>query len=321
VYDIRIVTDLDECQEIWKRTMPQEIISDLWGFRACFQRSFHRPACFLVAEDARGLAGLLPLSWVEEARCYGCFPGETWQGKTWLEQNRIVGGGEEILSDLLDRCPGRYHLRYLLPLKSPEQSQCVVDEVGYLFRPPDYGYDLENYFQEFSHKSAKRLKRELASLETSEIRYRYDDVSDFEHLMQLNLRSFGASSYFYDHRFRESFRTLMHYLDDNGWLQMTAVIVSGEVAAVDMGCVYRGVYALLAGGTNSNYPGIAKLINLHHMRRGCQDRLRLIDFLCGDFSWKRLFHLTPRPLYLLSNYSTEIHPSVDRELRGAGHVG
>jgi len=26
-----------------------------------------------------------------------------------------------------------------------------------------------------------------------------------------------------------------------------------------------------------------------------------VDFLCGDFSWKKLFHLTPRPLYEASN--------------------
>jgi len=321
VYDTRIVTDLDECQEIWNRAMSREVISDLWGFRACFQQNFDRPACFVVAEEAGGLYGLIPFSWIEESRCYGYFPGETWKGKTWLEQNRILNGGGGVLQNLLDHCPGRYHLRYLLRSELADQGQCKVDEVGYLFRPPDYAYDLDNYFQEFSHKSVKRLKRELASLEASGARFRYDDVSDFEHLVQLNLINFGASSYFHDHRFRESFRSLLHYLNENGWLRITAVDVAGEVAAVDMGCIYRGVYALLAGGTNRNYPGIAKLINTHHMRRSCQERLKQIDFLCGDFSWKQRFHLKPRPLYLLSNYSTETHPSEDLELRRVEHFG
>ena len=96
MFDVSVVTDLDECQEIWNRSMPRELISDLWGFRACFQRNFRRPACFLVAEQHRGLAGLLPLSWIQETGCYGYFPGETWRGKTWLEQNRIWGAGGEI---------------------------------------------------------------------------------------------------------------------------------------------------------------------------------------------------------------------------------
>lgn len=320
MYDIRIVTDLDECQEIWKRTMPQEIISDLWGFRACFQRSFHRPACFLVAENARGLAGLLPLSWIEEARCYGYFPGETWQGKTWLEQNRICVADERTLTALLERCPGRFHLRYLLPSDAAPHGDDDVDEVGYLFHPPIYDYDIENYFQEFSHKSAKRLKREIEAFEALGVQYSHDDPADFDRLVELNVSGFGSDSYFHDPRFREGFRSLMHLLDERGWLRMTSVKIGGEPAAVDIGCVYRGAYTLLAGGTNGSHRGVAKLMNLHHMRRACRERLQSVDFLCGDFSWKTLFHLTPRPLCLLADCQIEtIRPQVPVE--GAEHVG
>ncbi|NQU77007.1 MAG: GNAT family N-acetyltransferase [Planctomycetes bacterium] len=205
-------------------------------------------------------------------------------------------------------------------MKAEPQDHRVVDEVGYLFKPPDYNYDIEDYFREFSHKSAKRLKREVAAFDVSGVSYRCDDISDFEHLVRLNVGSFGAHSYFHDHRFLESFRSLLHYLNDNGWLRMTTVLIGGEVAAVDMGCVYRGAYTLLGGGTNGQYPGVAKLINLYHMRRGCQERLSLVDFLCGDFSWKKLFHLAPRPLYLLSNCTAEAHCPESLALRGAGHV-
>jgi hypothetical protein len=318
--NLRIITDMEECQATWKHAIPQEIVSDIWEFRACFHDHFQRPACFLVARNARGFDGFLPLSWIEESQCYGYFPGETWQGKTWLEQNRIPVVNRQMLCDLLDHCPGRYHLRYLLPAESAPPGPDTVDEVGYLFSPPDYSYDIENYFLEFSNKSAKRLKREINAFEGSGVSYRYDDISDFEHLVQLNVSGFGARSYFHDHRFLEGFRTLMHYLNDKGWLRMTTVIIGGEIAAVDMGCVYRGVYTLLGGGTNRDHPGVAKLINLHHMQRACRERLELVDFLCGDFSWKQLFHLTPRPLYLLSNSPVETHPSEDLELREAGHV-
>jgi hypothetical protein len=37
---------------------------------------------------------------------------------------------------------------------------------------------------------------------------------------------------------------------------------------------------------------------LHHLRRACDERLDCVDFLCGDFAWKPLFHLRPRPLFL-----------------------
>jgi hypothetical protein len=319
MYDIRIINDLEQCRDVWKRAVPQETIWDIWEFRACFQEHYQRPACFIVAEDSHGPIEILPLSWVEESQRYGYFPGETWQGKTWLEQNRIPTDNE-ILCDMLDRCSEDYCLRYLRPsLESVSYDPCVVDEVGYLFRPSDYNYDIENYFQQFSKKSAKNIKREIASLETKAL-YRYDEIGDFEHLVQLNVSNFGDQSYFYDPRFRESFRTLMHYLNEQGWLRITTVIINGDVAAVDIGCVYRGDYTLLGGGTNRDYPGVAKLINLHHIQRGCREKFNLIDFLCGDFSWKQKFHLTERPLYLLSNCSTESRPTQVLELGGAGYV-
>ena len=319
MYDIRIINDLEQCRDIWKRAVPQETVWDLWEFRACFQEHYRRPACFIAAESSGGGSEILPLSWIEESQRYGYFPGETWEDKTWLEQNRLPAD-KRMLSEMLDRCPGPYYLRYLLACLEPvSQNQCVVDEVGYLFRPSDYNYDIENYFQQFSRKSAKGIKREIASLQAG-ASYRYDKIEDFEHIVELNINNFGHNSYFYDARFRESFRTLMHYLDDKGWLRITTVIINGDIAAVDIGCVYCGDYTLLGGGTNRDYRGVAKLINVHHMERGCRERFNLLDFLCGDFSWKKKFHLTERPLYKLSNCSTESDPSQDLELKGAGYV-
>ena len=48
-----------------------------------------------------------------------------------------------------------------MPPEQPAERGLTVDEVGYLFEPGRYGYDMGNYFQEFSHRSAKRIKREV----------------------------------------------------------------------------------------------------------------------------------------------------------------
>jgi CelD/BcsL family acetyltransferase involved in cellulose biosynthesis len=201
---------------------------------------------------------------------------------------------------MLSQVPAPFQVRYLLP-RQQDAGLSTVDEIGYLFRPADYDYAFDNYLQEFSHKSAKRLRRELQAFENRKLAFRYDNAADFEILVEMNLDRFGRSSYFYDERFRDSVRDLMHFLKHKGWWRMTTVLVAGEVAAVDLGCIYQGVYTLLAGGTNANFPGIAKLINVHHMRFACERRLWQADFLCGNFSWKTLFHLTPRPLYLLAS--------------------
>jgi len=318
---IRIASDLEECRQIWQHVMPPESIADLWEVRNCFQRHFgHRPN-FIVAEDSRGICGLLPLSWVEESRCYGYFPGEIWHGKTWLEKNRIYSRGDTQPSDLLARIHAPYHLRYLLPYPGWSDAEMAIDEIGYLFLPPQYDFEIQNYYREFSHKSIKQILREVAAIEDLGVAYRYDDAADFDLMVEMNISRFGADSYFYDSRFREGFRSLANLLSDRGWLRFTTVLINGEPAAVDMGCIYRGVYTVMAGGTNSRYRGVAKLINLHHLQRACQQRLQRVDFLCGDFHWKKQFHLTPRPLFLLSSFASEIVQEANLEVsRRAVHA-
>ena len=317
---LRVATSLDECREVWNRAFTRENISDLWEVRECFQRHFQRPAHFILCEDDSQLLGLLPLSWVEESHCYQYFPGETWSSKTWLEQNRILAPDRQTLELLLQNCLGKMHLRYLLPAAHMPPENSTVDEVGYLFYPHQFYCDVENYFALFSGKSARRLKKEIAEIAAPGIQFRLDDIQDFDRLVQMNVGRFGAGSYFYDARFRESFRSLMHLLHERGWLRMTAVLIGGELAAVDIGCVYRGTYTLLGGGTNADFPGVAKLINIHHIEHACRERLELVDFLCGDFTWKKLFHLTPRPLYLISNKTEQLTPSAQVTTRSAACV-
>jgi len=312
IYGVRIASDLDECQAVWQSVIPGEHITDLWEVRSCFQQQYNRPLNFIVVEDDAGICGLLPLSLIEELRCYGYFPGETWHGKTWLEQNRIYFRGDGPQA-LLSRCNLPYHLNYLSLPDTQNGGNLVVDEIGYLFSPPQYEYDIQNYFTEFSHKSIKQILREIAKLESQGVSYRYDDLADFDLMIQLNISRFGTNSYFYDRRFREGFRSLAHFMRDKGWLRLTTVLIGQEPAAVDMGCMYREEYTVLAGGTNARFPGVAKLINLHHMQRACNERIQQVDFLCGDFNWKKLFHLSPRPLYMLSNLSPEtLQPGIPK---------
>jgi hypothetical protein len=316
--DIRIATDPGECRELWQSFIPPETITDLWEVRECFHQQFRRPLQFLVAEDRRGASGFLPLCLIEEMRCYGYFPGETWHGRTWLEQNRICAGNAALFN-LLNHCRLPYHLRYLTAAAEIMAAPPTVDETGYLFLPSQYGYSIENYFKEFPHKKIKQILRDIAEFERRGVTYRFDAPADFDLMIRMNLNRFGSESYFYDARFREGFRALVRWLQGQGRLRLTTVLVAGEPAAVDMGCLYRGVYTIMAGGTSNRFPGIAKLINMHHLQRACDEKMRQVDFLCGDFNWKKLFHLTPRPLYLLSNLPVESNIAM-RPQRGMSPV-
>jgi CelD/BcsL family acetyltransferase involved in cellulose biosynthesis len=116
-------------------------------------------------------------------------------------------------------------------------------------------------------------------------------------MFRLNLECFQERSYFSDRRFLKSFENLAAWLRTNNLLRLITVLIGGEIAAVDLGAFWRSTYTVLAGGTHPDFPGVAKLINLHHMQWACQQKLATVDFLCGEFNWKKRFHLTARPLY------------------------
>ena len=97
IYDVSFVTDLEQCRLLWNALIKAKNLSDLWEFRYCFQRHFNAKPCFLVRKDRRGIAGMLPLSYLEEEDIFVFFPGETWMGKTWMERTPIfLRNGESL---------------------------------------------------------------------------------------------------------------------------------------------------------------------------------------------------------------------------------
>lgn len=316
---VRVCDNLEECQQIWQCIWPNACLFDLWPVRCCFQKQFNHRPWFLVAERNGMIQGLLALSWIEEKQYFGHFPGELWQGKTWLEQNRIAASSPGVLKEMLDHLPGSTRIRYLTRKSMLLHEEAMtVDEVGYLFFPKKYDYSFQFYMQEFSGKSRKNLCREMDRLQAPGLSCRHDRMEDVELLFRMNQEAFGERSYFSDSRFLNSFENLLAWLREKGLLRITTVLIGGTVAAVDVGCVWNSTYTVLAGGTHPDFPGIAKLINFHHLEWACLERLEKVDFLCGDFGWKERFHLTPRPLYKLQiPAEIEVRPDFHAEKRMA----
>lgn len=309
---IRESTDIEECRKLWKELWPRLCVFDLWEVRDCFERAYDRPLRFLVAELDGRAAGILPLSLIEEEGCFAFFPGETWKGKTWLEQNKIPSQNPCIRNELLMGAPGPVHLRYLDPgCVTDVGINFEVDETGYVFRPDEHAFSFERFMGTFSRKFRKNFQRELSSLEAMGVTYRHNHLPDVERLFLMNMDVFGESSYFSEQRFLDSFENLVSWLWDSGMLRITTVLIGGSIAAVDIGAVWSRRYTVLAGGTDPEFKGVAKIINLHHIEWSCTERMDTVDFLCGDFGWKERFHLTPRPLYKISSVPAREYVHVD----------
>lgn len=291
-------TDLTVAEKLWRERVPCESIFDLWEVRVAFHQQFQRPFRLLYSANPADRL-FLPLSWVEEQQAWCCFPGETWQGMTWLEQNRPMLGGLER-TELRTLVGAELHLRYLLPRQDNTDS-LPTDETGYLFHPAHYQYRIEGWWDSFSRKRAKQIRREMERLACQGLELRHDEEGTFNRMVAMNRERFGNDSYFHEIRFREGFRAMLQALAIKGRLRSTSLYLDGRLAALDIGVLFNGRYTLLAGATSGEFPGVAKLINLHHLEYACCQRIDEVDFLCGDSgcSWKPLFHLTPRPLYLL----------------------
>jgi hypothetical protein len=294
---LRTISDLDEIERLWRACVPPETVFDLWEVRAAFHACYQRPLRCIVGYGDRGERIFLPLCRVDELSAWCFFPGETWSNKTWLEQNRLFLGGltkERLVAEL----GGDFHLRYVT--ESRGVAGLTVDETGYLFHPPAYNYDIEQWWSCFARKRRRRMRRDFVAFQYRvDVRNTLED--GFDWLVKMSRRRFGAGSYFSSPRFRDGFRGMLEVLSEMGFLRVTTVSIGNTPAAVDFGSVYRGRYTLLAGAVDARFPGVAKVINLRHLEWACEQRLEEVDFLCGDFSWKPLFHLTPRPLYLFTS--------------------
>ena len=295
---VRAFQDLDVCRELWERFWPKASIFDLWPVRACFMKHYQRPPFFVLADGGHRESRLLALSWIEEEGVFGHFPGETWQGKTWLEQNKIAGTGGQSLKRLMDNLPEKCFIRYIDGDFLPSWDTTVsIDEIGYLFLPKEYNFSFENYKKVFPRKSLKKIEREINRLHGQKVDFRHNHMADINRMFEMNLSAFGEMSYFQDSRFFKAFVDLLAFLDQENLLRVTSVTIGNRLAAVDVGALWKNTYTVIAGGTDPDFPGVAKLINFHHIEWACSQHLDVVDFLCGDFNWKSKFRLHPRPLY------------------------
>jgi len=296
--NVSICNDLEIAEKLWQRYWPRKCLFDLWPVRRCFQEQYQHQPHFLVASHGKRFAGMMALSRIDCTQGFGHFPGELWQGTTWLEQNKIVAADSYAARDLLSHIPEGSLIRYLCrDDRLGLNARAIEDETGYFFFPPKYHYVFEAYWNGFSGKTRKKIRTEIGRLTANGLKLRHNRRGDLDYMFRMNLERYQSRSYFNDPRFLNAFEGLADWLAANDLLRVTTVLIGGRIAAVDMGAVWNGTYTVLAGGTDAEFPGIAKLINLHHLEWACLERMTMVDFLCGDFNWKERFHLTPRPLY------------------------
>jgi len=178
-------------------------------------------------------------------------------------------------------------------------------------RPPEFAYSFDAYWDTFSGKSRKRILHELKKFRAMGCSHHINEWDDIDWMFEMNLAHFGHQSYFHDPKFLKGFEAMLSFSAQQRTLRVITLRIKGERAAVDVGAVYRNRYTVLAGATDSRFPGIAKAVNLFHLKWGCRQRFEQIDFLSGDFGWKTRFRLQPRPLYQVNKTMQDVFFSTE----------
>ncbi|MGE4285506.1 MAG: GNAT family N-acetyltransferase [Phycisphaerae bacterium] len=307
---LRTTENISQCRELWRRYVPQDCFFNLWEVRECFHLTFGNEPFFVTAEENGVLCGLLALCRNGSGKGVSFFPGELYGGRTWLEQNVIYASSHRALETLLGALPNEGEVRYLRAAGGLLETFCDEDELNYSLLPPALDYDFDRYLAGMDGKYRRNLLRELRQFDAE---VRLNNFADIDAMLDLNLQNFGSHSYFADSRFLAGFRRMLGYARYMEALRVTTMLVDGQIAAVDVGVTHANRHTVLAGGTNPLFKGIAKHINIHHIKWALESRLGRVDFLCGDFGWKDKFALHAEPLYKLSREKIAVQLPVAEE--------
>tara|TARA_Y100000034_G_scaffold89941_1_gene108308 strand:+ start:4586 stop:5527 length:942 start_codon:yes stop_codon:yes gene_type:complete len=295
--DFEIVTDISECEKLWKTFSVNKKISDMWEFKFCFHKYFNNLPHFIVHKKHGKVVGMLPLSYDNEQKLFKFFPGDD----DWIEKNSIFLHKKRSLKELIKMCPANTKLTGIdeIPLY---KKMFQDDDCTYSLYPKEFNYNLNNYHKLFKRKHVRNILRDLRKINKKGvdiIRCPKSYKKYYKIVKKWSVKTFGDKSYFYDKRFVKAFSDVLDLFMKKEIMYMTVVKVDDELAAIDFGCIYGDTMTVFAGGVNPKFrnQGIAKFINMEHIKYGFDCKLDKLEFLAFNFNWKEMWHLKKEKLF------------------------
>ncbi len=295
--EFEVITDISECEKLWKTFSANKKISDMWEFKFCFHKYFNNLPHFIVHKKNGKVVGMLPLSYDDEQKLFKFFPGDD----DWIEKNSIFLHKKRSLKELIKMCPENTKLTGIdeIPLY---KKMFQDDDCTYSLYPEEFGFKIDNYYKLFKRRHVANILRDIRKLDDKGviiIRNPKNYKKMYKLMKKWTYKSFGKKSYFYDKRFDKAFSDVLDLFMKKDIMYMTLIKVDGELAAVDFGCVYGNTMTVFAGGVNPKFrnKGIAKYINMEHIKYGFEFKLDKIEFLAFNFNWKEMWHLKKEKLF------------------------
>lgn len=293
---IREINELNAAKKIWEELSPKKSIFDDWHYRYCFYKYDPCPLHFYVAyEEQNGqevAVGLMPLQYNKD-----------WGGLEFF--------AEEPCADNKIFClPGYGHLIPLFyqHLKGAAKFYDIEGDDEFTNKLPieDYVYylnvsklkDFKEYlYQAFpTAKKRNNFERLFRILERDhQVEVLYNNFSDLELLMDLNVKHFGEESYLRTDEERRPFRDLLSLPLD--W-RMITIVVDGEKLACSLAVIYEGTYFyMIIGSDISKVTDVFKYLTKANLELALKEGVTIFDCALGNCGWKEYWHFDKKPQY------------------------
>jgi hypothetical protein len=302
VVEFKIIKELAECKKLWEQFSPNEQVFDVWNYRVCFYEPEFHELYFIVAfnstkkndmkeDDLKGddikedtILGVLPL-WKHKNYDY-----YEWFGGQLPEHNSFFVKNKELIPLFLEFMPKNAWLPYL-KTEYKEDLPYFIEETSYFVDLKKYEYNLDNYFSTFNKKHRKNLNRDLRILSEKNPVVVYDDLGDFDRMIELNNKRFSGDSFFADSDFINGFLKLAKLAKERNELEMISIHIDGKCEAAELAVLHKGVYTVLLGGNNLEISNIGKLLIIEHLKNAITKKAYIVDFLVDDCGWKKLWNM------------------------------
>jgi hypothetical protein len=284
--EVKIISNIDQCFELWEKFSPKKTLFDTWEFRYAFFESYkYKPFFLLLRKNKENLA-LLPLWYDPERKKY------FWFGSDWQEEIRFFTKDPDFVPILLSVAPSPLLLNAIAEdsVKTlKEKISFEEDEAKYILNLRDFK-NHEDYLMTLKKNTRHDLRKDRRKIEKQNPEIIFNNFSDFEKLVELAKRRFwekGEKSDWEDPRRTEAFRQVIKLSGRSYRVRMITVRVEGEVAGVDLVCLFKDTYYTVKCGYDvKNFPGIGNFVNLFEIDDAIRLGMKKVDFLQNSYQWK-----------------------------------
>lgn len=287
--NIEIISDINQCFELWEEFSPKKTLFDTWEFRFAFYRGYrYKPYFILLKRESENLA-LLPLWYDESKKKY------TWFGSDWQEEVRFFSRDPNYIPILISLAPTPLHLNAI----AGDSITPVRNKIKFENDDSKYALDLEklrnheDYLMTLKKNKRRNLRKDRNRILKQNPEIIINNFSDFNELIEISKKRFqkkGEETDWKDPKRIKTFEEVIKLGGKSYQTRMVTVKIGGKIAGVDLICLYNKIYFTVKCGYDvTNFHGIGNFINLFEIDDAIKLGMRKIDFLQNSYGWKNQY--------------------------------